>query len=212
MSIIELKNINKTFGERIIFDDFSLKIEKGEFLSVMGNSGSGKTTLLNIIGMLETANQGEIELLGYKNPKFESPTGVKLLRNSISYLFQNYGLVESENVIYNLKISTRFLKLTKKQEEEKINEALEKVGLSGFAYKKVYHLSGGEQQRVALAKIILKPSEIILADEPTGSLDAENRDSILELLCEFNEQGKTILVVTHDPEVAQCATRHINIA
>lgn len=212
MSIISLKNINKSYGNRILFKDFNLDIEKGELVSIMGPSGKGKSTLLNMIGLLEKVDSGDIVIEGIKNPKINSKEGVKLLRNKISYLFQNYGLIEEKTVFENLKIGTKFLKLNKDKEKIMMVEALETVELSkDILDQKIYHLSGGEQQRVALAKIILKPSEIILADEPTGSLDEKNRDSILNILKNINKKGKTIVVVTHDPKVEECATRRIRL-
>ena len=211
MAIISLSNICKKYDENIIFDNYSLDIEQGEFVSIMGKSGAGKSTLLNIIGLLEKPDSGDIVINGVKNPKFQSSTGTKLLRHHISYLFQNYGLVENETVEQNLKVGTRYLKLKKDEENKKISEALEFVGLQGYEKKKVYKLSGGEQQRVAIARVMLKPSEIILADEPTGSLDSENRDMVLSLLTQLNKQGKTVVVVTHDPNVEQSAKRCIKL-
>lgn len=211
MSAVELKNICKKYGDREIFKNFNLTVEEGDFVSIMGVSGAGKSTLLNIIGMLEKADSGDIEIFGIKNPTFNSSSGVKLLRHNISYLFQNYGLVESESVLYNLKIATKYLKCSKAEEKIKIAKALEKVGLSGFEKKKVYQLSGGEQQRVAMAKIILKSSKLILADEPTGSLDSANRKDVLELLNEINQNGSTVIVVTHDPIVDEYATVRIKL-
>ncbi|SFU84711.1 putative ABC transport system ATP-binding protein [Clostridium sp. DSM 8431] len=211
MNIISLNNITKTFDKKIIFKNFNLNIEKGEFVSIMGPSGSGKSTLLNIIGLLEKPDSGSVQILDHINPKFNSHIGTKLLRKEISYLFQNYGLVESKSVRYNLKMATYFLNLSKTEENERIKDALNRVGLKNIEDEKVCSLSGGEQQRVALAKIILKPSSIILADEPTGSLDANNRDSVLQLLKEFNKEGKTIIVVTHDPIVQEYATKKICI-
>ncbi|MBG0788071.1 MAG: ATP-binding cassette domain-containing protein, partial [Anaerolineaceae bacterium] len=174
-------------------------------------SGAGKTTLLNIIGMLDVPDSGSIIIRGQENPKFSSRDSNLLRRYDISYLFQNYGLVDAETVAENIKIVTRFKKLTKQEQKATIAGALEKLGLPGFESKKVYTLSGGEQQRVALAKVLVKSPAIILADEPTGSLDADNRDYIMQMLQDLNEQGKTIVVVSHDPKVAQCAKRHLHI-
>ena len=209
MSIISLNNICKKFDEKEIFDNYNLAVEDGEFVSIMGKSGKGKTTLLNIIGLLEKPDSGTVEICGVKNPRFDGPKGTMLLRNNISYLFQNYGLIDSETVAYNLSLSTKFLGYRKNEIEEKHKEALSKVGLEGFEKKKVYQLSGGEQQRVAVAKIFLKPSKIVLADEPTGSLDAENENTIMEMLKLLNEEGRTIVVVTHSQTVAKFANRHI---
>lgn len=211
MSIVKLSNISKSYGSNVIFNDYSLEIEKGEFVIITGKSGAGKSTLLNIIGLLDKADSGDAEICGIKNPFFQSKEGNKLLRYHISYLFQNYGLIEDETVIKNLEVGTKYLKLSKEQKKQKINEALKSVGLENYENKKVFQLSGGEQQRVAVARIMLKPSELILADEPTGSLDVENRDVILSLLKSLNESGKTVVVVTHDKDIEKCATRCIRI-
>lgn len=211
MSIISLKNIHKKFGDHIIFEDYNLEIEKGEFVSIMGKSGQGKTTLLNIIGLLEKPDSGDIEICGVKNPKFDSRNGMILLRKHISYLFQNYGLIDTETVAYNLGLVLKFSGYSKSEANEKISETLEKVGLRGFEKKKIYQLSGGEQQRVAIAKIFLKSSEIVLADEPTGSLDAENETAIMNMIKELNQQGHTVVVVTHSKAVMNFATRHIEL-
>lgn len=211
MSIVSLKNINKKFDNKVIFKDFNLEVNEGEFLCVTGVSGAGKSTLLNIIGMLEKPDSGTLEINGVTNPRFNSAKGIGLLRNTISYLFQNYGLIEEETVIYNLKVATHYLHYSNEERNKKIAEALEKVGLIGYEKKKVYQLSGGEQQRVAMAKILLKPSKLVLADEPTGSLDSANRDEVLGLLQEMNKSGRTIIVVTHDPQVDAYATKHLVI-
>lgn len=211
MAVISLKNICKSFGNKVIFDNFNLNVEEGEFLCITGVSGKGKTTLLNIIGLLEKPDSGSINIMGYDNPEIDSKSGIKLLRSNISYLFQNYGLVDNETVEYNLKIATRFLKLSKNDEKKKIEEALNTVGLSGYEKNKIFQLSGGEQQRVAMARILIKPTSIVLADEPTGSLDSDNRDLIMELLTKVNEQGKTVIIVTHDKEVVKCAKSVIEL-
>lgn len=210
-SEIILRNINKQFGDKVLFRDFSLEIEQGEFLSIMGASGAGKTTLLNIIGMLDVPDSGSVIIRGHENPKFSSRTSNRLRRYDISYLFQNYGLIDAETVEENIRIATRFKQFSKQVEREAIAAALEKLGLRGFESQKVYTLSGGEQQRVALAKILVKSPGIILADEPTGSLDADNRDYIMRMLQELNEEGKTIVVVSHDPKVTERAKKHLQI-
>lgn len=121
-------------------------------------------------------------------------------------------MVDTETVEYNLSLSAHFRKMTKREKKEAYSSALSKVGLPGYEKRKIYTLSGGEQQRVALAKIIIKSPQLILADEPTGSLDARNRDAVLNMLKEFNSKGKTILVVTHDPIVSSCAGRNIQLS
>ena len=177
----------------------------------MGESGSGKSTLLNIIGLLDRPDSGLLTINNKINPKINSREGIYLLRNVISYLFQNYGLVESETVDYNLKLAMRFLRLNKKEKAKQIENALERMGLEKIINRKVYCLSGGEQQRVALAKVMLKPSRIILADEPTGSLDSGNKEIVMEFLKTQNKEGKTVVLVTHDDTIKKYASRIITI-
>ena len=211
MKIVELRKMCKAYGNTVLFHDFCLEISTGEFVAITGKSGSGKSTLLNIIGLLDTMDAGELILFNKKNPDIESKEGRDILRNKISYLFQNYGLIDEDSVYTNLKISTRFRRYGYREEKEKIAEVLNAVGLLGYENKKIYQLSGGEQQRVAIAKIMLKPSDLILADEPTGSLDPKNRSIIMELLNNLHALGKTIIIVTHDSEVAKCASRNIQL-
>ena len=210
MEAIRLENICKKFGNKLIFDNYSLTINQGEFVSIIGESGKGKTTLLNIIGMLERPDAGNVIIKGVNNPFFTQSLGRKLLRNNIIYLFQNNGLVESETVKYNLEICNQ--SMSKRDMQSQMKEALKNVGLTETDLKrKIYELSGGEQQRVAIARIYLKPADIILADEPTGSLDHHNRDIIMNLIRNFHKEGKTIVVVTHDKEVAECSQRVIEL-
>lgn len=212
MTVVKLENIYKRFGEKVIFDGFSLDIEQGDYVSIMGESGRGKTTLLNIMGMLERPDSGNVIVCGKKNAKFISKATRELRRNDISYLFQNYGLVDTDTVGENLKMVLKHKKMPAGEKNKQIDDALKQVGLSGFRKRKVFTLSGGEQQRVALAKVILKNPKIIFADEPTGSLDAKNRDYVLQIMERLNRQGKTIILVTHDKEVAECAHSHIYLS
>lgn len=211
MNLIKLEGVCKRFGEKNLFNNLSMEIEQGEFVSIMGESGAGKTTLLNIIGMLEPPDRGNVTVCGQQSSSFSSRTATLLRRNHISYLMQNYGLIDTETVKYNLSISVHFNKLSKAKKKQLYSSALERVGLPGYEKRKIYTLSGGEQQRIALAKIMVKSPQLILADEPTGSLDARNRDIVLAMLRQLNEEGKTIVVVTHDPTVSACAKRHINL-
>lgn len=210
MSIIELKNINKGYSKRVI-DNFSLKVEPGEFIAITGGSGKGKSTLLNIIGLLETVDNGEVIIDSESNIKPNSKKANEILRSKISYLFQNFALIDEESVYNNLLLALKYVKGSKQKKSEDIKEAIKKVGLENYEKRKIFELSGGEQQRVAMARIILKPSKIILADEPTGSLDEENRDIIIGLLKDLNASGKTVLLVTHDKYVASKCDRVIEM-
>ncbi|HBG4727370.1 TPA: ABC transporter ATP-binding protein [Clostridioides difficile] len=205
--MISLINISKKFKDKSIIDKFNLEISKGEFVAITGNSGSGKTTLLNIMGLLEKPNSGDIIINNIKNPNSKQ---IRILqRDFYGYLFQNYALIENENVENNLKIALKYQKNI--NHNEKINYALESVSLRKYNKKKIYELSGGEQQRVALARVILKECEVIFADEPTGNLDKKNRDIVFDILKSLNKNGKTIVFITHDLELSEQADRVIKL-
>lgn len=211
MSVVSLSKVCKRFGEKIIFDNYDLDVEEGEFVSITGESGKGKTTLLNIMGFLEKPDSGDVTLLGVKNANFDSKAARELRRNKLSYLFQNYGLIENETVERNLLLAMEFKDLKLADKKERISMVLEKLGIPNIEKRKIYTLSGGEQQRIGLGKIILKEPSLILADEPTGSLDPGNRDFCMEILRDINTEGKTVIVVTHDPAFDSYATRKIDI-
>ena len=207
--VIELKNINKNYGNKYLFKNLNFSIKKGEMIAITGASGSGKSTLLNIIGLIDKPNSGEVSICGNKNPYDKEKIKLNLFRNNIGYLFQNYALVDNYTVSKNLDIALEYVK--GKDKKKLKEEALDKVGLLDKLNNKVFELSGGEQQRVALARLMLKENDIILADEPTGSLDEDNKAIILRLLKELNNEGKTVVVVTHDKVVADMCDREINI-
>ena len=184
MSIIKIKDISKSYGKHQIFNGFNAEFEDNQITAIVGKSGSGKTTLLNIIGLLEPFDSGELILFNEKNIKVNSRTARKMLRYKIGYLFQSYALIEEKTVEYNLKI------VGKEANRVSIQEALAKVGLSGYEKKRILECSGGEQQRVAIARLLLKKCELILADEPTGSLDKSNRNIVIELLRMLQKEGK----------------------
>ena len=206
MKVIKIINMNKSYQDNIIFDKFNFEVEENTFNVVMGVSGSGKSTLLNIIGLLDKADSGDVILFGEKNIKPFSRKAEKMLREKIGYLFQNFALVENETVEYNLKLALDNIKADKK---EKIKEVLKEVQLEGYENKKIYKCSGGEQQRVAIARLLLKQCDLILADEPTGSLDESNREIIIKLLKRMQDSGKTNGVVSHDPEFKDIADQII---
>lgn len=210
MPIIELKNISKAYS-KAIFKNLSLEINEGEFVAITGESGKGKSTLLNIIGLLEDIDDGEVIIDGESNIKPSSQKASKILRYKISYLFQNFALIDEDTVKNNLMLALKYVKGNKEEKIQKIDSALSIVGLDGYESKKIFELSGGEQQRVSIARCILKPSNIILADEPTGSLDEDNREKVMTLLRKLNKEGKTIIIVTHDKMVADECYRIISL-
>src|SRR5690554_4398582 len=195
MSLIRLNNISKKYGKQVVLSNFNLEVEKGEFIGIKGESGKGKSTLLNIIGLLEDC-EGNIFFEEKCISSNDTKKVQKLLRNRIGYLFQNFALIDDLSVYDNLKIVLK--KSSKKEKMILIQQALEKVGLKDVINKKIYQLSGGEQQRVSVARLILQESDIILADETTGSLDRKNALIIIKLLEKFHSEGKTIIMVSHD--------------
>ncbi|BBA92523.1 bacteriocin ABC transporter ATP-binding protein [Streptococcus ruminantium] len=180
-------------------------------VAITGPSGCGKSTLLNIIGLIDDFQNGSYQFDGMENIKVNSSQASSIIRNKISYLFQNFALMDSKTVEENLMLALFYQKLSKHEKKKRISQALEQVGLKGYENDNIFELSGGEQQRVAIARAILKPSIVILADEPTGSLDRKNKEIVLDLLRKLNQDGKTILIVTHDPEVAEACSRTIEL-
>ena len=209
--MIELENITKTIGGKVILDNLSLRIDQGDLVAIVGKSGSGKSTLLNLLGLIDSDYSGRYEIFGQTNLAVNSAKSQIIIREHISYLFQNFALIDDETVEYNLMLALKYVKLSKKDKLKKLEEILERVGLSATLHQKVSELSGGEQQRIAVARAILKPSQLILADEPTGSLDPENRDLVLKFLLEMNREGETVIIVTHDAYVAQQCHRIIEL-
>ncbi len=209
--MIELKNITKKFENKTVFANFNLQIDQNEMVAIIGPSGSGKSTLLNILGLIDKVDDGDYQFERYTNIKPNSRLAQKIIREKISYLFQNFALIEEDTVLQNLLLSLKYVKQSKKEKTETITAALQKVGLSEYLNSKIYELSGGQQQRIAVARAIIKPSELVLADEPTGSLDSKNRDEIIKLLLELNDAGKTVIVVTHDSHVAEKCHRVLEL-
>lgn len=201
--LIRIEDLHKKYGEHVVFKDFNLEIIEHSFNVIYGASGSGKSTLLNMIGLLDKPDFGSIELFGMKNIQPFTKRAEALLKYKIGYLFQNYALIENETVLYNLEIP--LIGIKKVERRSMIEQALFQVGLSGYEKKKVYECSGGEQQRIALARLILKPCELILADEPTGSLDEDNKKQVLKILKGMHNNKKTIIIVTHDKQIIESA-------
>lgn len=209
--MIELQHIWKQFGSRIIFSDLNLNFQSGMVYALIGDSGCGKTTLLNMLAKLETFDKGEII---YKGKSLNSLKNEEFYRNELGYLFQNFGLLESQTIRENLELGLIGKKQNKKQEKERLLlQALQAVRLDYLSLnQKIYELSGGEAQRVALAKIILKDPPLILADEPTASLDPKNSKEIMEILLELRNANRTIIIATHNPSIWKMADQVIHLS
>lgn len=201
---VEIKNVNKQFGEKRLFDNFSCDIKQGDFVVITGASGCGKTTLLNMIGGLESVTSGKISVAGLE---ITNQKNLQIYyRDIVGFVFQNFALVEQKTVEENLKMIHK-----KGQTEVSVQEALRSVGMEKALKQKVYSLSGGEQQRIALARLRLKNCQLILADEPTGSLDRKNGQLVMEILHEMNAEGKTVIMVTHDESLIQDMDKRISL-
>lgn len=202
--MIKLENVSKSFGDRKLFSGLDLEIADGEFVVFTGSSGCGKTTLLNMIGGLEKVDEGRVQIDGRDISKRSEQ--LWLFGEKIGFLFQNFALSEKKTVRENLEFVKK-----KARSRTTIEDALSQVGLSGRMDSSIYTLSGGEQQRVAIARLMVKKCDIVLADEPTGSLDRKNAETVVSLLKKLCDEGKTVVMVTHDPYIAAQARRRISI-
>ena len=202
--LVRIENLSKSFGEKVIFEDWNCDIYPGEFVVLTGPSGCGKTTLLNMIGGLEPVSDGDIIVAGQN---IATAKDLKTYyRDTVGFVFQNFALVDQKTVEDNLEMVH-----PKGMSEVSINDALVSVGMEGSEKQKVYTLSGGEQQRVSLARLRLKKCELILADEPTGSLDKDNGEIVMQILNELNQEGKTVIMVTHDESLIRPLDRTIRL-
>jgi len=204
MSLLELKNVSKIYGQLHALDNVSLKVEKGEWVAIMGPSGSGKSTMMNIIGCMDTASEGEILLDGKNIAKESEKSLTTIRRDKIGLVFQQFHLVSYLTAVENVMLAQYYHSIP---DEAEALEALDRVGLKDRAKHLPSQLSGGEQQRVCVARALINYPEIILADEPTGNLDEANETIIVDLFNKLHSEGTTLIVVTHDPEVAAVAQR-----
>ncbi len=206
MALLELKNISKIYGELKALDNVSIKVEKGEWVAIMGPSGSGKSTMMNIIGCMDKPSMGEVLLDGVDISKEPQKKLTDIRRDKIGLIFQQFHMVTYLTAVENVMVSQYYHSMP---DEEEALEALGRVGLRERAKHLPSQLSGGEQQRVCVARALINHPELILADEPTGNLDEANENIVLDLFRQLHNEGTTLIVVTHDPEVAEAAQRTI---
>lgn len=206
-TILSVRDLMKSYGRHLVLDGLSLELAPGTMTAVCGPSGCGKSTLLNIVGMLDAPDAGAVRLLGEDLPRPGTGAAQRAIREHVSYLFQSFALVETETVETNLMMALRYVRRPAGERRQLVERAVRRVGLEGSLSSRVHELSGGEQQRVALARCMVKPGELVLADEPTGSVDPANRELIVGILRRMTETGKTVLVVTHDEWVARRCDR-----
>lgn len=206
MNILTLTEISKIYGDLKALDKINLTVEEGEWLSIMGPSGSGKTTLMNIIGCMDKPSLGKIDLAGQDISKLSSKELTIVRRDMIGLVFQQFHLVNYLTALENVMMAQYYHSLP---DEKEALEALESVGLKERAKHLPNQLSGGEQQRVCIARALINHPKLLLADEPTGNLDEKNEKLVMEIFEKLHNAGSTIIVVTHDPEVADQAERMV---
>lgn len=213
--LIDLQNINKSYRngdqELQVLKDINLEVQEGEFLAIMGPSGSGKSTLMNIIGMLDRTSSGTYHLDGTEVAQLGEKKAAKIRNKQIGFVFQQFFLLSKLNALQNVELPLIYAGVAQAKRKKLAEQYLEKVELETRMHHLPSELSGGQKQRVAIARALVNRPSIILADEPTGALDTKTGEQIMDLLTELNNEGKTIIMVTHEPEIAAYAKRQIVI-
>lgn len=213
--MLEMRNVSKVYRTRLVethaLRELSIHVEEGEFVAITGPSGSGKTTFLNIAGLLEELTSGVYRLDGSDVSGLHDYARSRLRNEKIGFIFQSFNLIPDLNVVDNVDVPLRYRGLPRNERRQRIDRALERVGLASRKHHYPAELSGGQQQRVAIARALAGEPRLLLADEPTGNLDSHMASEVMELLEELNANGATIVIVTHDPELAARTQRHVHI-
>lgn len=211
--MLALSNIRKTFqnGEEIVtaLNDVSIEVKENEFVAIMGSSGSGKSTLMNVLGCLDTPNSGVYKLDGQDVASMSDDELSQVRNKHIGFIFQTFHLLSKLDVVGNVKLPLRYSDVDDAEGTARALSLIERVGLSNRKNHKPFEMSGGQRQRVAIARALINQPSVILADEPTGNLDSKTSNEIMELLTELHQQGQTIVMVTHEDEIAAYAQRVI---
>lgn len=208
MSLLELKDISKVYGELHALDKANLTVEKGEWIAIMGPSGSGKSTMMNIIGCMDRPTSGQVIFDGRDISKESRKKLIEFHRDKIGLVFQQFHLINYLNAVENVMVAQYYHSMP---DEKEALEALERVGLKDRARHLPSQLSGGEQQRVCIARALINSPQLILADEPTGNLDEANENIVLDIFKQLHKEGTSLVVVTHDPEVGEVAQRIVRL-
>jgi len=213
--MIEIKNLTKVFRtediETYALNNVSINIKKGEFVSVMGPSGCGKSTLLNIIGLLDNPTEGSYIFSETEVAKLKEKDRTQFRKGNIGFIFQSFNLIDELNVFENIELPLIYLKMKTSERKQKVEEVMQRMKIGHRAKHFPQQLSGGQQQRVAIARAVVANPSLILADEPTGNLDSKNGIEVMNLLSELNQEGATIVMVTHSERDANFAHRTINL-
>jgi len=211
--LIKIEDLVKTYItgsiSLTVLKGVNLEVSEGEFVAIMGSSGSGKSTLMNIIGCLDRATSGKYFLEGTDIDEFDDDGLAEIRNKRIGFVFQAYNLLPKMDAIKNVELPLFYSKISAEERERRAMEALKKVGLEDRMYHKPPEMSGGQKQRVAIARALVNNPSIILADEPTGNLDTASGDEIMGIFQKLNDEGVTIVMVTHEPEIAACTKRNI---
>jgi len=213
MSLIDVRNIVKIYRtgdvELRALDGVSFSVERGEFVSIMGHSGSGKSTMMNILGCLDVPEEGEYELDGERTDRLSKDELAKIRNAKIGFVFQGFNLLPRATALENVELPLIYSGVPGKTRKERGKNALERVGLADRMGHRPSQMSGGQQQRVAIARALVGETPLILADEPTGNLDTKTSAEIMDLFVALNREGKTIILVTHEPDIAEYSARTI---
>lgn len=213
--MIKLENLSKVYRteeiESTALNQVSFEIEKGEFVSIMGPSGCGKSTLLNILGMLDKPESGSYSFLGNEVAGLNEKGRSAVRKENIGFIFQNFNLIDELTVFENIELPLIYNKVSSSERKKRVNKLIDKIGISHRSSHFPQQLSGGQQQRVAVARALVTRPPLILADEPTGNLDSSHGNEVMELLCELNESGTTVIMVTHSSHDASYSQRVINL-
>ena len=213
--MIKLKNLHKSYktgsSSLHVLKGINLNIEDGELVAIMGSSGSGKSTLLNILGMLDTADKGDYILDSFKIENLNETKAAKYRNKFLGFIFQSFNLINYKTALENVSLPLYYQGISRKERQQIALDYLDRVGLKDWATHLPSELSGGQKQRVAIARAMASKPKVLLADEPTGALDTKTSCDVMELIQKINEEGKTILVVTHELEIAKVCKRIVKL-
>lgn len=213
--MVQIENLKKSFKtediETLALNNVTLHVKENEFVAIMGPSGCGKSTLLNILGMLDNPNSGSYNFAGNEVGNLSEGQRTQIRKGNLGFIFQNFNLIDTLTVFENVELPLLFLKIPKKERKQKVMKVLERMKIGHRAKHFPQQLSGGQQQRVAISRAVVTDAKLILADEPTGNLDSKNGTEVMSLLTELNQEGATIIMVTHSDSDANFAHRVINL-
>ena len=213
--MIQIENLSKVFRtsevETIALNHVNIEVKEGEFVAIMGPSGCGKSTLLNILGLLDNPTEGSYKLLGNEVANLKEKERTRLRKGVIGFVFQSFNLIDELNVFENVELPLTYLGIKASERKERVQQIMKRMAISHRAHHFPHQLSGGQQQRVAIARAVVFGPKLILADEPTGNLDSKNGAEVMQLLTQLNQEGTTIIMVTHNEHDAQMAQRTIHL-